>query len=108
MEAVYMRQIPLSQSGFARVDDEDYARLAGFRWCYRREKNQRQGYAVRHVKVDDNDRLSYLHREIMNPPPDHQVIFRNYDTLDCRRGNLLVVTKEQARQHHRVRKDSKS
>jgi hypothetical protein len=28
--------------------------------------------------------------------------------LDCRRSNLKVVSKEEARQHHRVRSDSKS
>lgn len=33
-------------------------------------------------------------------------MFRNYNRLDCRRANLMVVTKEEARQHRRVRKDS--
>jgi hypothetical protein len=50
-----------------------------------------------------------MHREIMNPPPDHEVIFLNGDKLDCRRENLRVVTKEEARQHHRrARSDSES
>ena len=35
-------------------------------------------------------------------------IFLNHDRLDCRRANLKVVTKQEARQHHRVRRDSKS
>jgi HNH endonuclease len=49
-----------------------------------------------------------LHRQIMDPPTGKEVIFLNHDRLDCRRSNLRVVSKEEARQHHRVRCDSKS
>ena len=38
-------------------------------------------------------------------PPGHEAIFLNHDRLDCRRENLRIATKEEARQHHRVRKD---
>src|ERR1700722_521583 len=103
-----MRAIQLSQDRLAIVDDEDYPLLSEFRWCYRAERNGRQGYAVRHCKVDGKDRLCYLHRQILPAPPDHEVIFLNHDRLDCRRENLKVVTKQEARQHHRVRSDSKS
>jgi hypothetical protein len=103
-----MQQIPLSQGQTALVDDQDYPLLSGFRWCYKPERNGRQGYAVRHRKVGGKDRLSYLHREIMQPPAGHEVIFLNHDRLDCRRVNLKVVTKEEACRHHRVRSDSKS
>jgi hypothetical protein len=44
----------------------------------------------------------------MKPPIGHEVIFKNHDRLDCRRENLAVVTKEEARRHHRVRRDSGS
>lgn len=50
----------------------------------------------------------YLHRQLMNPPEGYEVVFLNFDKLDCRKANLRVVTKEEARRHHRVRKDSKS
>jgi hypothetical protein len=103
-----MAYLPLSQGKFVLVDDKDYPLLADFKWCYRAEKNGKQGYAVRHVRHDGKDRLCYLHRLIMNPPPEHEVIFENHDRLDCRRGNLKVVPKEEAKWYHRVRKDSKS
>ena len=45
----------------------------------------------------------YLHRVIMSPPPGHEVIFKNHDRLDCRRENLRIATREEARQHHRMR-----
>jgi len=103
-----MQDIPLSQGQIVIVDDADYELLSDFRWCYRPERDGRQGYAVRHIKVDGKDRLCYLHRQLMQPPPGHEVIFLNHDKLDCRRDNLKVVTKEEARRHHRVRSDSKS
>jgi HNH endonuclease len=103
-----MQRINLSQNQIAIVDDRDFAEVSKFRWCHRPERNGAQGYAVRHIKVDGKDRLSYLHRELMNPPPGHEVIFLNYDRLDCRRENLRVVTKQDARRHHRVRSDSRS
>src|SRR5262249_30832558 len=78
------------------------------RWCYRPERNQGPGFAVRNVKVDGKFRFSYLHREIMDPPPGKQVIFLNHDRLDCRRENLKVVEPHEARWHHRARKDSES
>jgi hypothetical protein len=102
-----MKQIPLSQNQFAIVDDEDYALLSEFKWCYRGE-GRKQGYAVRHAKVNGKDRLLYLHRVIMPPSEGQEVIFKNHDTLDCRRENLKVVSKQEARQHHRVRSDCKS
>jgi hypothetical protein len=103
-----MQQIELSQGQVALVDDQDFPLLSEHRWCYRSERDGRQGYAVRHVKVDGKDRLAYLHREIMQPPVGMEVIFLNHDRLDCRRENLRVVSKQEARQHHRVRRDSQS
>jgi hypothetical protein len=103
-----MQTISLSQGQIALVDDADYPLLSDFKWSYRPERNKAQGYAVRHRKVNGKDRLAYLHREIVPAPEGHEVIFLNHDRLDCRRENLKVVSKEEARRHHRVRSDSKS
>jgi hypothetical protein len=103
-----MQQIYLSQGQSALVDDTDYPLLSDFRWSYRGEPGGRQGYAVRHHKVNGKDRLLYLHRHLMQPGPGQEVVFLNHDSLDCRRENLRVVSKGEARQHHRVRRDSKS
>jgi hypothetical protein len=109
MEDISMRQIQLSQAMIAVLDDEDHNRLSRFHWCYRGERNGNQGYAIRHAKIDGKKRTVYLHREIMGEVPEGcEVIFKNYDRLDCRRENLVIVTKEEARQHHRVRSDCKA
>ena len=105
-----MQHIPLSQGQIALVDDDNFARVSQYHWCYRGERNSGQGYAIRHDKDGKKYRTVYLHREIMGPvPPEHEVIFRNGDRLDCRRENLRLVTKQEARQHHqRARSNSKS
>lgn len=104
-----MRQINLNQNKIVILDDEDFERFSPFHWFHRAERDNKQGYAIRHEKVGRGKYKSrYLHREIMNPPPGHEVIFLNGDKLDCRRENLRVVTKKEARQHHGVRSDSES
>jgi hypothetical protein len=103
-----MQSIALSQGQVVLVDDQDYPLLSEFRWCYRAERDGKQGYAVRHSKITGKDRLVYLHRQIVQPGEGQEVIFLNHDRLDCRRANLRVVSKQEARQHHRVRSDSKS
>src|SRR4051812_15447999 len=104
-----MQQIPLSQNMVALLDDDDFAHFSQYHWCYRAERNNNQGYAIRHRKVVGGKyKTEYLHRAIMNPPPGKEVIFLNHDRLDCRRENLRIVSKEEARQHHRVRRDCQS
>lgn len=98
-----MKQIQLSQGMVAVVDDDDFERLSGFRWFYRGERNENLGYAMRHGRKTDRTKTIYLHREIANPPPGHEVVFVNHDRLDCRKRNLLVLTKTEALKHHRTR-----
>src|SRR4051812_24252971 len=107
MEVPNMRQIPLSQGKVAFVDVADFPLLSGFKWCYRGEKGK-TGYAVRRDRNGPAGKLLYLHKVICPAPPGHETIFLNHQTLDCRRENLMAVTKTEARQHHRVRRDSKS
>ena len=87
-----MQQIPLSQGKFALVDDADFPLLSEFRWCYRGEMGK-EGYAVRHARTNGKDRLLYLHRHLMQPPPGHEVIFRNGDPRDIRLENLECITR---------------
>lgn len=104
-----MKTIQLTQNMRAVLDDDDYDCLSRYKWFYRGERDGNLGYAVRHGKKTDTKKTIYLHREVLHEkvPPGHEVIFLNHDGLDCRKENLRAVTKQEARQHHRVRKDSK-
>lgn len=103
-----MQSIPLSQGKVAIIDDEDFPLVSQFKWCFRADTDRSGGYALRHIKIDGKAKKMYLHRLLMEPEEGKEVIFLNHDKLDCRRENLKVVSHEEARQHHRVRCDSKS
>ncbi len=103
-----MQTIHLNQNQTVILDQEDFDRFSQFHWIYRPDRNGRQGYAIRHAKVNGKSTTQYLHRAIMEPCPGQEVIFLNHDRLDCRRANLRAVSKQEARLHHRVRSDSQS
>lgn len=74
------------------VDRADYARLNQYRWFPAGTKN---GYAGRYVKRNGKNRVLYLHRELLAPPPGFVVDHINGDTLDNRRENLRICTRAQ-------------
>jgi hypothetical protein len=103
-----MREIPLSRGLVAFIDDQDFNRLRKFKWSVK-PCNHGTMYAVTNIKGPDRRwHQEAMHRMLLNPAPDEDVIFRNHNGLDCRHSNMLVVDKPEARRHHRVRSDSKT
>jgi hypothetical protein len=98
-----MAHLRLNQGRVASVDDADLANLSKFKWFY-----HDQGYAFRHAWIKRRLRTVYLHQHLMDPPDGHQVLFRDHNGLNCRRGNLLVVTIQDSRRAARPRKNSSS
>jgi hypothetical protein len=87
-------EIPLhardgSVRAVAHVDD-DRTDLAALRWSL-----LPGGYVVRYKKIDGKQRCFYLHREVMDAPPDMHVDHRDYDPLNCRRENLRLCTRSE-------------
>ena len=76
--------IPLTGGGHTLVDS-DVARRLGTRRVWRA--------ARRYVQIYRNGRNMYLHRFILDAPPDKQVDHKNGDTLDNRRENLRLVSR---------------
>ena len=88
-----VRQIPLPRGAVTLVDDEDYERLARYRWC-----RGGGGYACRETAVDGrgSKRITiYMHREVFTPPEGMEVDHINRDPLDNRRSNLRAATRGQ-------------
>lgn len=91
-----MQHIPLFRKGkiipgvFATVDDEDYARLAGYRWGL---ENGR--YAARWVRENGKVVRISMHREVVSAPPGMHVHHKNDRGLDNRRANLTICTHRQ-------------
>jgi hypothetical protein len=87
-----MKTISLTRGFVATVDDEDYERLADFKWSYMKTKHSNTGYAVRRERESRQQVL--MHREIMSFPV-HQVDHKNMDGLDNRKVNLRPATGSQ-------------
>ena len=85
-----MPTIELSNGQRARVDWQDYKRLARFRW------DVNQGYAIRHVGYGVGRTTVRMHREILGLGSGlfdkRQTDHKNRDRLDNRRRNLRVCT----------------
>lgn len=85
-----MKTIPLTKGYFAKVDDDDYERLAKIRWQVDVRKTMiivKHGYSK-----DGRSHSLYMAREIMNAPKGKQVDHINGDTLDNRKSNLRICT----------------
>lgn len=94
-----MQEIALSgrlgSGRVAIVDDEDYDRLARFRWWLQR------GYAVRHPAGAKSGLLLGMHRDVMGlgyGDPE-EVDHRRGDTLDNRKANLRICTTAENQQN---------
>jgi len=85
-----MKCIELTRGMVAIVDDDVFAELAQYRWCF--DGN----YAVRRKKFPDGkSRKVYLHREIMGSPEGKEIDHKNRNKMDNRRENLRVCTSSQ-------------
>ncbi|MBN2211142.1 MAG: HNH endonuclease [Sedimentisphaerales bacterium] len=93
-----MKQLPLTQGYFAKVDDEDYPRLT--RWKWHVSPSTSGPYAARTIRPAPGQcRKRRLHYEVLRLPqplPSGRVVDHiNHDTLDCRKENLRVCTHQQ-------------
>jgi len=85
-------EIPLTRGYVARVDPEDFERVAVFRW----HATDRGGiYAARNIRVDGHPTKVSMHRFIMAAGSGFVVDHINGDTLDNRKANLRVCTQRQ-------------
>lgn len=74
----------------AILDQEDYNRLYLFHWVAK--KSRGCYYACRRERTGKKTRWIRMHREVTNCPKTHVVHHRNYNSLDNRKANLLVLT----------------
>lgn len=84
------KKIPLTQGRFAIVDDDVYEWASQYKWYVKRKRNA--FYAARNTGIFPFQKTTYLHREIVNAPPEAQVDHANCDGLDCRRSNMRLAT----------------
>ncbi|MFL5287944.1 MAG: HNH endonuclease [Rhodopila sp.] len=111
-----MREIKLTNGMVAVVDDEDYERLAAFRWSAT-EGRRGDFYAVRMATVVgvDGSRKSVcrqMQRDVldleMKMPGSIMADHRNHDTLDNRRSNLRWLTANESALNRRLYLNNRS
>ena len=93
-----MREVQLTQGYVALVSDEDYERVARYRWRALTGKNHTKVYACRDARPHRRGQkreLVLLHRFILDAPPDMDVDHENGDGLDCQRENIRLATRSQ-------------
>jgi hypothetical protein len=101
------RKIYLDEGKWTILDQQDYCRFAGFKWCIGGYKDKY--YAVRGQIIDPADiKIVRLHRLIMNAPDGLLVDHKNGDGLDNRRSNLRLATHSQNQCNKRKKANTSS
>jgi hypothetical protein len=85
-----IKEIKLTQGKVAIVDDEDYAWLNQWKWCY-----STAGYAIRAIRINGKRKTIFMHRIILKTPNDLFTDHINRNKLDNRRENLRICTASQ-------------
>ena len=89
--------LPVGRDYFAIVSPEDYESLR--KYCWHARKSKSKWYAIRKVRTKGHCKTIFMHREIMNCPPNMDVHHLNRVTFDNRRGNLLILS---PKEHHEI------
>jgi len=97
-----VKQIPLTQGQFAKVDDADFDWLS--RWKWTAQRHGRGFYAMRREK----GRLVLMHRLINNTPDDMVTDHRDGDGLNNQRANLRTATHLQNTMNRRAKRGGTS
>lgn len=92
--------IPLGKGLFAKVDKDDFDEINKHRWFPKRSKYH--VYASRKGYVTGKEVTLRMHRVIMAAPYDMEVHHVNGNTLDNRKCNLLLLTRNDHIQKHRL------
>ena len=96
-----MKKIPLVNGNYVVVDENDYYKLIKYKWV---------GVALYSGKFyARNQKHGLLHKFLLRENPNElfNVTFKNGDTLDCRRENLIKVeSKVSSNNIEVIKKDS--
>lgn len=92
-EKDFMKEIELTRGHVVIVDDEDFEWLDRFKWYA--QKDRRNFYAARRDSHGCGQKKLRMHRVILNAPALLEVDHINGNTLDNRRANIRLATRQQ-------------
>ncbi len=94
-----MKEIKLTQGKFAKVDDEDYEKLAQHKWYTHKvlcqtSKEVLSYYARRHYMDNGIKKSIYMHRQILNITDKTILVdHKDFDTLNNQKSNIRTGNK---------------
>lgn len=100
-----MKEIPLSSSMVAIVDDADYDHLSSVKWWVNKS---RVPYAVREIVRNGVRTILRMHRVIMDAPKEMEVDHINGNSLDNRRANLRLASHSENVKNRKRARNNKS
>lgn len=94
-----MRVIELTRGQVAIVDDDDFDRVAQYKWQYIKSVKSDNGYATRmaYMGYREKRKVILMHRFIINASSNMEVDHKNNNGLDNRKENLRLATTSQNR-----------
>ena len=104
-QIVRHKEIPLSQGGFAIVDEDDYEQISRFNWHSYPGHNTL--YARRVFWAGKKTHNVDMHRVILNPSPGFEVDHIDGNGLNNLRSNLRIVTRRGNAQNRHMIKTSR-
>jgi len=90
-----MKEIKLTRGMTALVDDEDFEWLNQWKWFAHKGTDQKTYYAGRDQGYKCKPHQIWMHRVIMNTPPELQVDHIDHDGLNNQKHNLRNCTHHQ-------------
>lgn len=100
MKEIVIRNRKYKTEQICLVDDEDYPSLVQYSWHIVGD-----GYVARCARRKDGEQTArvYMHRQILNPPPDVMVDHANGNKLDNRRANIRLCNRGQNAANHTIK-----
>lgn len=102
------KEIALTQGKVAIVDDDDYDRLAEYKWYAHKNRTCNLYYAMRQVGTAPNQKCIRMHRVVANAPDGVMVDHKDGDSLNNRKANLRLCTHGQNIANRRRKGKNKS
>jgi hypothetical protein len=96
-------EVKLTRGKVAVVDDEDFETLSKHSWCAMR--NYYGGWLAAR---GEKGKTIYMHRQLLNCPPNLQVDHIDHDTLNNTKSNLRIVTIQQNCLNRGIRSDNRT
>ena len=96
-----MIEIPLTQNQIALIDDDDFELVSRYKWRALWHKDTKSFYAKTNILKSDGKYTTLpMHRLILNAQKGDEVDHIHHFTLDNRKSELRICTKNQ-NQHNR-------